>query len=110
LEGYTISTEFIDQVKGLINVTKVDHQPVTLLEKIIRDADLHHLGIPEYMTWSQMLKQELEFCDDKKFSESEWAARNIKFFKSHHFQTDHAVALWNDQKNINLQGLIKSLG
>ncbi len=53
------SEEGIQEIKKLILVTKLTASPQTDLEKIIKDADLSHLGNPNYLetTYNNLYKE-----------------------------------------------------
>jgi predicted metal-dependent HD superfamily phosphohydrolase len=113
-KSVAIFTEFAHQnaipepisslVESLIRVTEMCLEPATLPEKIIRDADCSHFGDPGYAAISQLLKTEWENTQNKKYTEAEWCAGNIKMLtKWHKFYTDSALRLWQPQKENNIQ-------
>src|SRR5882724_9772016 len=50
----------IAEIKKCIVSTKMPQQPVSLLEKIICDADLFHLGTGDFKEKSKLIKKEIE--------------------------------------------------
>ncbi|HEY5749874.1 MAG TPA: HD domain-containing protein [Chryseolinea sp.] len=108
LTSLLVPPENISQVVQLIQSTKMDYCPDTLLEKIIHDADTHHLASENYPILSQLLKRELIYCDGLFLSDKEWNEQNISFFKQHHFHTQRASELWNEKKLNRLQSLLKA--
>ena len=101
--------ESINKVVELINATRMPRNPKNLLEKIICDADLHHLGTNKFDVKADLFKKELESLNSSKISENEWAEKNLKFFKEHKFFTDYAKDKFQVQKNINYIKLEKKL-
>ncbi len=91
-----------DIVKGCILATKIPQSPRTLLQQIVCDADMSHLGSTAYAEKSELLRKELEKRLGKSFSEVEWLERNIGFFIGHSFFTTYAQQLYNEKKNENL--------
>jgi len=105
LDDYVLPMGFRSVVNKLIESTRTLYGPTTLAEKIIRDADLHHIGSPNYAMFAQLLKQELEWADGIKYTNSEWTRNNIRFLEEHRFYTEYAIRLWEAQKQHNLQVL-----
>ncbi len=89
-------------VKDLIKVTRIPQRPKNLLQEIICDADLHHLGVKDFADKGEMLRCEIEKNVDKKFSNSDWLKNNIMFFKHQEFFTPAAKEKFEAQKKINL--------
>ena len=72
------------QISRLILATKCNHTPVDLSEKIIRDADLYHVGTEEYLKWASRLRNELKERGVVS-SDQEWLDNELKFLGSQHF-------------------------
>ena len=87
--------------------TKVGNTPKDLLEKIMCDADTHHLGSKEYWDRSIALREELLETKGVKISDSEWVDAEIKFLSHHTFYTDAAMQMYNKRKDKNIRLLIK---
>jgi len=56
----------IKKVCGCINATKMPHKPTNLLEEIICDADIAHIGSKEFFNQTELLKFEIERREEKK--------------------------------------------
>ena len=80
--GYSKSE--ISHVQSLIMATALECRPHTLCEKIIRDADLFHLGTPRRRERSRLLRKELANCGTT-FTDSEWRQRETDFAANHRF-------------------------
>ena len=93
--------EGIQSVVSLIDATRMPRNPKNLLEEIICDADLHHLGTNEFDSQAELLRNEIQSKDGNKFSEVEWLNINLKFLKKHKFYTEYAKQNFDIQKNIN---------
>ncbi len=91
----------IAKIEDLINVTRIPQRPKNLLQEIICDADLHHLGVKDFEIKGEMLRCEIERYLDKKFSDSDWLKNNIMFFKHQEYFTKAAKDKFGVQKNIN---------
>jgi len=101
--------ENINKVTSLINATRMPRNPQNLLEEIICDADLHHIGASEFKDKSELFRAELENQKGAKIQEKEWLEHNLKFFNDHKFYTSYAKNKLETQKNINYIKLEKKL-
>ncbi|GLB48535.1 Pycsar system effector family protein [Neptunitalea lumnitzerae] len=98
----------VELICSLILATKFGHEPKNLPEMIIRDADTSHFGEESYLETTELLRKELILRDIKKLSIEEWRTVNIKMLSSkHRFYTNCAIDLWQEQKDKNIQSLIK---
>ena len=103
---YGYKPEDIAIVETLIMVTKFPHNPKSLLENIICDADLAYLGSGKYNEQSEKLKKELielhnyELNDDIK-----WTEFQINFLEKHVFFTKFAKDNYNPNKDKIIQKL-----
>jgi len=82
--------EKIEKVVNCINATRFPQDPKNLLEEIICDADLFHLGTKEYDDKSDLLRVEWEKTGNKEYSQLDWIKVNIDFLLSHKFYTKYA--------------------
>ncbi|MGK0329774.1 Pycsar system effector family protein, partial [Polaribacter sp.] len=99
----------IETISALILATKLTHQPVNDLEKIIRDADCAHLGDKSFDDKTALLRREWETQANKKFSDAKWIAININFLtKGHKYHSDYALKNWSKGKDKNLSKLLKN--
>ncbi|MEO6069320.1 MAG: HD domain-containing protein, partial [Chitinophagaceae bacterium] len=75
----SVDETVIQRVGSAIAATKMPQSPVTLVEKILCDADLHHLATDDFKARSQLLKQERETMLGQKIPKKEWKKNNIDF-------------------------------
>ena len=99
----------IEKISRLINATKVPQNPNGLLEEIICDADLSHIGQKGFMGRSKLLRQEWENMLGNKYTDIEWLNSNVDFIKKHQFFTDYAKEAFAEQRQMNLSKLDKRL-
>ena len=108
LEEYNIDDSIIESVNKLIRATKMNVEPDTVLEKIIRDADSNHLAKKSFSDISDLLKEEVNLIHDKEYSDSEWIQENIQFLANkHNYHTSYAQENWQQGKDKNLAQLFK---
>ncbi len=108
LKEKKVDKETIDLVENLILATKMDRQPETDLQQIIKDADSSHFAKDYFSETSEFLRQELKLTDVAEYSASEWRDKNVEMFiQKHCFYTDYAAQHWKLQKDTNLIDLLK---
>lgn len=80
----------IEKVVNCINATRYPQNPGNLLEEIICDADLFHLGTKDYDDKSDLLRVEWEKTLNKEYTQLEWIKINTDFLLSHKYYTRYA--------------------
>jgi predicted metal-dependent HD superfamily phosphohydrolase len=85
-------------IVACIKATKMPVKPTNLLQKIICDADLSHLGEKTYWTRTAKIRQELMVTQNKVMSEEEWVDFEIAFLTAHHYHTPQAIDLFEQRK------------
>ena len=93
----------IDRITEIIITTEIGAAPACLSGKIIKDADILHVGKEEFFSKCLALKSELESIDHKKITESEWLHSSLDFISHTLFFTDYAKSNYEAgrQKNIS---------
>ncbi|GGE47234.1 putative nucleotidyltransferase with HDIG domain [Pedobacter psychrotolerans] len=109
LTEHQVSNEIKESVKSAILATRIPQDPKNQIDKIICDADLFHLGLPDFRKKGKLMHKEVELIYDKKISKLDWRKRDIQFMESHHYQTDYAALLLTDQKQANISKLKSKL-
>jgi uncharacterized protein len=105
--GYTL--EEIDEVAGLILVTRLPQMPNTLPEQILCDADLDSLGREDFFIESFKLQLEWNLNGICLTNLEEWLRFEVKFFTGHEYFTKSGRAMRQEQKWKNLQELTSLL-
>ena len=85
LGDFDWKTEDITEVVALIESTHILHKPRNLLEKIIRDADVFHIGTDDYIKKSLLLRKELQNLG-QHLPLSKWYKSEIDFLVTHSFE------------------------
>lgn len=106
LAGKVTADEMRD-ILGCIRATKVPQNPQTLLEQIICDADLSHLGMDTYWDRNSRLRQEFTLTRSKVLSDQEWVDFELNFMLTHEYHTVVARELFNKRKAKHIQQLLK---
>jgi hypothetical protein len=85
----------------------VPQQPQSVLEQIICDADLSHLGMETYWDRTGKLRQEFILARKTVMSEQDWVDFELNFMLNHNYHTAVANDLFNKRKAKHIQQLIK---
>lgn len=102
---HRIKAAILDKVIACIEATKMPQNPKGLLESILCDADLFHLGTSDFTEKSKLLRREVEALHNTTIDKTEWRQKNIDLIQSHHYHTDYCQLLLNDSKQENLDEL-----
>lgn len=78
-----------DKVIKCIEATKIPQSPGPLIEQIVCDADLFHLGTDDFKTKNEELRQELSHILKEDISKKKWRKMNIAFMENHQYFTDY---------------------
>ncbi|MBO9200669.1 MULTISPECIES: Pycsar system effector family protein [Niastella] len=95
----------IQTVGNCIRATKLPQSPSTLLEKIVADADLFHLGTSRFTETNKAMRKEFIALHNIDISKEEWRIKTIRLLESHHYHTDYCQLLLNDTKAKHLEKL-----
>lgn len=109
LKQHNYPLEKIKKIVQLIRSTKIPQKPTNLLERILCDADLSHIGKKGFNSRSMLLRYEWERMIGKKFSEYEWIKTNFNFIKENKFRTFYAKSYFNEGRKKNLLKLREKL-
>ncbi len=104
LETKDVDNEDISTIERLILATKLTNEPKDLLEKIIKDADISHLGCKNYITVPFINLFKEVNCFTKK-TPKEWVDDCIYFFKEFEYLTDYAKRNYEPTKKKNFEKL-----
>lgn len=118
-KGAELAKEFLDiqqipaniqeQVTGCIMATKMPQNPHTLLEQIVCDADLFHLGLKDFKQRSRLLREEMELTSGTEIPAAVWNRGSLRLQEEHHFHTAYCKALLQSQKEENIAKLRSKL-
>ncbi len=108
LPEFGFSRRHLKVIRGLIEVTRLPQNPHTLLQMIIADADLDSLGREDYWPVSLWLQKELSFFGTV-ITDDKWLIGQYRFLSGHHYFSQAACKLRNEQKRINIRGLVERM-
>lgn len=102
-----LDAELIEKVGQAILATKMPQRPHTLIEKILCDADLSHLGKKNYWNRCGKLRYEMAELQGRIMGDEEWLDFEIQFLNNHDYFTKIASALYSRRKRKNIARLLK---
>jgi predicted metal-dependent HD superfamily phosphohydrolase len=97
----------LDLITRCIMATRLPFRPKDLLEEIMCDADLSHLGKKVYWDRCGRLRQELLLTRSRLMSEAEWVEFELDFMNNHRYFTSIAEELYNERKLKHIKQLRK---
>lgn len=109
LRSEGVDEDVIAEVEGCILATVWPQNPVNFLQQVVCDADLFHLGTPEFGDWNKLVRKEAEQRLGRKIDKTEWRKSTIKLLENHQYQTDYCRDLLDKQKKKNLEKLKQKL-
>jgi HD superfamily phosphodiesterase len=109
LKRQGIDETTIQTVGNCIRATRLPQSPETLLEKIVADADLFHLGTSRFTETNKTMRKEFIALHNIDISKEEWRIKTVRLLESHHYHTDYAQLLLNDTKAKHLEKLKEKL-
>lgn len=92
-------------VEGCILATRIPQMPNNLLEQIVCDSDLFHLGTKDFSKRNKLLKAEAELAGKQDITGLEWTVSTINFLEAHKYHTAYSQTLLKLQKEENLEKL-----
>jgi len=97
----------VDQeaLSRLILSTKVGTATEGIMQEILCDADLSHIGSANYWDKSARLRHELLLTEGKIMTEVEWVDFELNFMQNHTFNTEVAAGLYEKRKQKHIRTL-----
>lgn len=105
LKDNAVEDDITLAVTKCILATTMPQKPVTLLEQILCDADMYHLGTDDFKERNRLMRKEMEKRKGKKIPKDEWRKKTIALMESHQFHTDFCKNALQDTKNKHRQAL-----
>ena len=103
LANFSYPENNLEKIRGCILATKIPQQPYTLLEKIICDADLSHLGTKSFWRRTSRVREEMALAQNTTMNDEDWIDFEITFLIGHQYHTDFAQRLFDKRKAKHLK-------
>lgn len=101
--------EKIKIIEKIILATDPEKEPKTLLERIIKDADMDNLGTDDFFKKGERLKKEREIIKNIKIKDPEWRHASLNILQWHKFYTNTQDSERRKKLDENIEKLKKQL-
>lgn len=91
-----------EAVVRCILATRIPHRPTDILEQVLCDADMAHLGKKRFFRKNELLRMEMERREGRPMTDAEWLTHSTDFVAAHRYHTKYAMAEFHDRKIRNL--------
>lgn len=102
LHSLGVSARVINRIKKCILATCLPQNPKNLIEKILCDADLFHLGTKDFPKRNELLRKEFGLIHNRIKSQLSWMRTSLAFLTKHQYHTSSAIALLASGKERNI--------
>ncbi len=109
LKKHSYAPEKIERVAACIRATTIPQRPTSILEQVLCDADMIHLGKKRFFERSDLLRTEIELRTGKPFTDAEWLQKSVAFASSGGFFTEYARREFAARREKNLLALQERL-
>ncbi len=109
LKQKNFDDKIISAVRGCILATKMPQSPQNLLEEIVCDADLFHLGSDWFGMRNKLMRQEAGVCGYGENKEH-WRKNTIQLMEQHHYHTTYGKKVLEPRKQQNIESLKRKEG
>lgn len=92
-------------IQEIILATHPSTKPKTLLQEIIKDADMDNLGRDDFFDINEKIKKELELMKNIKIKDPDWHHASLDIIRWHVFYTDTQIKERNEKLLKNLEEL-----
>lgn len=99
-----VDEEMVSQIRNCILATKPPQNPTNLLEEIVCDADLYHLGSDWFNIRNKLMRREAE-ATGVQVDKNEWRRETIKLLENHKYHTSYCRNLLGEKKQANIDAL-----
>lgn len=110
LAGTYLQTKAVDDatisaIQQCILATHMPQQPANLLDQVVCDADLFHLGTDSFTENNKLMRREHIALTGTEISKAAWRKETIELLESHQYHTEYCRLLLGPKKQENLAAL-----
>lgn len=109
LAPYKLSEAQLSVIMELIDVTRPERKPNSLIEAVIKDADMHNLGTADGLTYTALLREEWAGTINREYDDVSWYQLNLAFYRNQPYYTEYAHKKYEPGKTDNVLKLEKKL-
>lgn len=103
LSGLQYPAEKIEMICDCIMATKFRHDPNSLPEAVLIDADRLAMGKPDFPAKGEQLRKEWAIYLEKEYTDKEWADVQLQYLNETHFHTSYARSVYGEQRENNIR-------
>jgi len=103
LSNRGVDSDLIGEISGCILATRLPQHPKNLLESIVCDADLFHLGGENFQERDALMKR--EYNQTNACEQEKWESQTLSLLENHRYHTDYARHRLNEKKQQNINYL-----
>lgn len=92
----------IQEIQGCIMATKMPQAPKNLLQQIVCDADLYHLGSEGFKERNKLMRKEAIAVCRQDIDKNIWRMGTLQLLESHHFHTQYCIDKLSQRKDENI--------
>ena len=107
IPGIISTPAVVEKIAECILATKKFADPVSLAEKIIRDADTYHFGTIEFRRTDPLIKKEIELLTGAV--PKDWIHHSLTMLRNHEFYTSYCKERLDAGKEQNIAWLQSKL-
>ena len=105
LRGVGLDEESIQEIQGCIMATKMPQSPKNLLQQIVCDADLYHLGSDGFKERNKLMRKETIAVCNKEIDKNLWRLGTLQLLEAHHYHTQYCIDKLTARKNETMHAL-----
>ncbi len=105
LKSLSVDEGTILEVQGCILATRMPQTPKNLLQQIVCDADLYHLGSGNFKERNKLMRKEMAALCQKEIDKNIWRLGTLQLLESHHYHTQYCIDKLTGVKNKNIRTL-----
>lgn len=105
LRGGGLDEESIQEIQGCIMATKMPQSPKNLLQQIVCDADLYHLGSDGFKERNKLMRKETIAVCNKEIDKNLWRLGTLQLLEAHHYHTQYCIDKLTVRKNETMRTL-----
>lgn len=105
LQSLNVDEGSIQEVQGCILATKMPQSPKNLLQQIVCDADLYHLGSEDFKERNKLMRKETIAVCNKEIDKNIWRLGTLQLLESHHYHTQYCIDKLTARKKENMRML-----
>jgi predicted metal-dependent HD superfamily phosphohydrolase len=109
LESWQADPKKIYDITEAIRATKMPQQPISVISKVLCDADLHDLSTENCEESSRKLRKEWELTEQKFLDDKKWIQDSIEFMQHHSYHTHYGQNILEPGKSKNIHRFKKLL-